>query len=91
MGQPQSTQFVRQQSIHPRLKENDIRPECESGFEDTLHSIEISLILCSIGQVHVETATLFAKGEVIAPMNRDRQNIRIILEDLRRPIPLMHI
>ena len=89
--QRQFAEFIFPQAIHPGLIKHKIGPELPHPRQILVERGQILLIARPIGEVHVDRARLFAEREVVAAVKRERQHVRILREQRRRAVPLVHV
>src|SRR5215467_2447503 len=79
------------QRIDARLIEDNVRPRTECRGKNFIQTMKIFLIFHAIGQGHIKAALLFAEGEVAFTVQGEREDIRIVFENLRRAVTLVDI
>jgi hypothetical protein len=52
---------------------------------------QVGLVGAAIGQLHVQVARFLAEGEVLRAVQREREHGRVVAEDRRRAVALVHV
>jgi hypothetical protein len=63
----------------------------ESPFEPVFERFEELAVVGTVGEGDIQVALLFVEREVFGAVDREREDRRVLAQDRRRPVPLVHV